>query len=62
LQHAKDRALKEQNGMSMWISFSGDLLRHSELKDHIAIDLGNQILPLQNYNNIEVEKFILGFN
>ena len=59
LQWAKDRALKEPNGLSMMVSFSSDMDKHDELKDHIALVLWATI---DLSNNFDVEKFIKGFN
>jgi len=59
LKWAKDRALKEPNSLMMWASFQNDMLKHEELREHIALKL---FLTIDLMNKSAVEKFIEGFN
>ncbi len=59
LKWAKDRALKETNGLRMWVSFQSDMLKHEELREHIALEL---FFTIDLMNKSAVEKFIDGFN
>lgn len=47
LQWAKERAYAEMNRTSSfagWISFKHDMMKHPELKDHIALELGDLLV------------------
>jgi len=59
LQWAKDRALREPNGVMMWASFSNDMSKHDELKNHIALPL---IITIKIMDKYQVIEFIKGFN
>lgn len=59
LQWAKDRALKEPNGLMMWASFLSDMAKHDELKDHIALNLW---ITIDMNSEKSVKNFIEGFN
>jgi len=65
LEWAKNRAkeiLENSTGMEAWANFVGDLGKHDELRDHIAIQLGMMTLSMNGFNNHETASFIDGFN
>ena len=61
LEWAKQRALEKEEPSEMWVSFINDLGKHEELKDHIAIGMGNSLGMLTSPKEVVV-KFIKGFN
>ena len=65
LDWAKERAyeyLDKGNALLAWTSFTSDMSKHDELKNHIALELGNMILPSDAFAINEYRKFIEGFN
>lgn len=69
LQWCKDRAIAELNRggipavMNAWKSMMSDLSKHSETKDHIAIDLGCSLMMVGGLcRDQDMRDFINGFN
>jgi hypothetical protein len=74
LEWAKERAfdqITKHSGFAGWVSFRHDLQKHPELKDHIAIWMGDEMLKLVGINGLQMfdmpgpmnmRKFIEGFN
>lgn len=66
LQWAKDRALEilEKGDITgAWTSFVSDMGKHNDLKDHMAINLGMQLLFSGNLSaKDQMKDWINGFN
>lgn len=66
LQWAKDRAMEylhEGNLINAVASMGNDLCKHDELKNHVAIPLGMQLLLLGDFDKKAlITRWIQGFN
>ena len=62
LESSKERSKDAASGVVMWVTFVNDLSKHSELSNHIAIELGTQILSIDGFETRAVKEFIDGFN
>lgn len=78
LQWAKDRAIEQcekYSGFAGWVLFKHDMQKHDELKTHVALSLGDEMLKMFfNIANPEslrifdvpgplnMKRFIQGFN
>ncbi len=66
LQWCKDRAIKYVNRGELpqaYASMASDMRKHEDTKDHIAIQLGVQLLVAGQLNTASaMEDFINGFN
>lgn len=66
MEWSKQRAfeyLDADDVTNAWASMCSDLQKHSETKDHLAIDLGMQMFMMGSLSTVqEMRDFIEGFN
>lgn len=73
LDWARKRALEfcdKGESLNAWISFRSDMAKHDELRDHIALEIGDKIYgpsllagkPAFSNGVIGLRNFIEGFN
>jgi len=61
LEWCKRRSREEKGAANKWASFHSDMMKHEELKNHIALSLG-MVELMTGASVTRIENFIEGFN